>query len=153
MKNFYVYLLLREDNTPYYVGMGRGRRCYGVGGRVLPLTEEGKVDKSRIKIVYEGEEEECYLEERKLISLYGRKCDGGVLENIQKGYNGKSGGESKNEYHREYMKEYRKLNGRKPLTEIQKDKQKEYMLEYKEKNKERLREYRREWKRKRRLQN
>lgn len=154
MNKWYVYILLREDTTPYYVGKGRGRRCYGVGGRLLPLTEEGKVDRDRIQIVFESEvEEECYLEEEKLISLYGRVSEGGLLINKQRGGNGKSGGEFLNEYHREYQREYRKLNGRNPLTEKQKEERKEYMLEYKQQNKEKLREYRREYKRRKRLQN
>lgn len=109
---YYVYLYLREDRTPYYVGKGIGRRCYNPhirgGGDICPD------DKDRIKIIkYFDIEEDAYIFEEWLISVYGRKSDGGILINIKDG--GIGGGsilpldiEERKKYNREYMREYNK---------------------------------------------
>ncbi len=132
MNKWYVYLLLREDNTPYYVGKGKCGRCYQRGGRDLPLTEQGEVDKDRIQIVFESENEDlCYQKEVEYISLYGRECDGGILQNKYLGGGKKSKVTNFIERKKETTKEWKEKN---------KESIREYNREYKQKNKERDRE-------------
>jgi hypothetical protein len=80
---FYTYAYLRKDRyTPYYIGKGCGKRCYdGRGKNCVPPK-----NKSRIVIIKNNlTEEEAFILEEKLISFWGRKCDGGVLLNISPG--------------------------------------------------------------------
>ena len=85
---YYVYLYLREDRTPYYVGKGSGKRINQKhrfsDGKFLPLPP---VDRRAI-IKYFDDEEECFLFEEWLIEFYGRKLDGGILNNQCKGGGG-----------------------------------------------------------------
>ena len=89
MKNFYVYVFLREDGTPYYVGKGKGKRCYSNDGRTFPRPS----DTSRIlKLKQNLTEEESFKYERYYIFLYGRKDNGtGILRNLTDGGEGMSG--------------------------------------------------------------
>ena len=80
---WYVYLYLRRNKTPYYVGKGIGRRCYNKhirgGGNITPPKE-------RIIIVkYFDTEEKSYFFEDWLIQVYGRKIEGGILINMREG--------------------------------------------------------------------
>ena len=77
---YYVYLWVREDRTPYYVGKGKEYRAYvkHIWGKrwISPPP------KDRIVIVkYFDNEEESYLFEEELISAYKRKSEGGILIN------------------------------------------------------------------------
>ena len=83
MKNvFYTYAYLREDGRPYYIGKGCGNRCYDNWGRCVKTPK----DKSRILILKRGlSEEEAFKHEIYLIAILGKKCDGGMLHNIQDG--------------------------------------------------------------------
>lgn len=97
-KSYYVYIYLREsDNTPYYVGKGRGNR-YKKKHRVnIPSNEEN------IIFVKENltNEEACSLE-KELISLYGRKDLGnGILQNQTDG--GDGGDTSKSENYQKWL--------------------------------------------------
>lgn len=77
---YYVYLWLREDRTPYYVGKGKGYRAYQKHIIGCPPP------KDRVIIVKEFEDEdESYLFEEWLIQVYGRKCEGGILLNTSIG--------------------------------------------------------------------
>jgi hypothetical protein len=79
MKNFYVYLWLREDNTPYYVGKGSGNRAY-IRHRV------GRCPEGRVLIRDCFSEKEAFEMEKFLIELYGRKDLGtGCLRNYSSG--------------------------------------------------------------------
>ena len=77
---YYVYLWVREDRTPYYVGKGKEYRAYVKhtwGKRWISPPP-----KDRIVIVkYFDNEEESYLFEEELISVYKRKSEGGILIN------------------------------------------------------------------------
>lgn len=83
MGEFYVYVFLRENLlSPYYVGKGKGKRCSEKGGRNCNLPA-----RERIRKVAENLSEDDALElEALLIKFYGRKCDGGILQNISEGY-------------------------------------------------------------------
>jgi len=87
MKNpYYVYLYLREDETPYYVGKGKGNRVYSKNRRLQPPPRD------RIKILDNLTEEEAFRKEINLIKRYGRKDNGtGILANLTDGGEGSSG--------------------------------------------------------------
>jgi len=89
MSEFYVYVYLREDGSPYYIGKGQGDRAWRKKGRRIPRP----TDSSRIVIVKETlTETEAFDEERLLIAFYGRKDKGtGCLRNMTDGGEGASG--------------------------------------------------------------
>lgn len=78
MSIYYVYAYLRENQTPYYIGKGKGRRAWlkdhncGLPG-----------DRSRIVILQRDLEEQLALDiEVELIKHYGRRDLGtGILHN------------------------------------------------------------------------
>ena len=76
--NFYVYQYVTEDGIPYYIGKGSGKRMNVKHSTVeLPPAE-------RRKIVADGlTNEEAKQLEKELITKYGRKVDGGILDNIK----------------------------------------------------------------------
>ena len=89
---YYVYAYLREDNTPYYIGKGKGSRAYANhprknGSNMLPK------DINKIKILHENlSEDEPITIEQQLIQSYGRKDLGtGILLNMTDGGDGLSG--------------------------------------------------------------
>ena len=77
--NYYVYAYLREDNSPYYIGMGKDYRMdtpHNSQNIALPPKH------LRVKL-HEGLTEAQALDiEEQLIAEYGRKIDGGQLLNI-----------------------------------------------------------------------
>src|SRR5580692_7723704 len=76
---FYTYLWLREDGTPYYVGKGRGRRAFRKG---CPPID-------RVLIQAFPSEEDALTAEIFLIAYYGRKDLGtGILRNLTDGGDG-----------------------------------------------------------------
>ena len=79
--NYYVYLYLRENGTPYYCGKGKGKRAY----------RKGSPDTVKLVAVHLTESEAFTLEKH-LIKLYGRKDLGtGILNNRTDGGEGSSG--------------------------------------------------------------
>lgn len=79
--NYYVYLYLRENGTPYYCGKGKGKRAY----------RKGSPDAVKLVAIHLSESEAFTLEKR-LIKLYGRKDLGtGILNNRTDGGEGSSG--------------------------------------------------------------
>lgn len=87
MAQFYSYLWLREDESPYYVGKGSGRRAYISHGKFYPPR-----DKSLIVIFPQDSEAEAFESEIALIWLFGRKDLGtGCLYNSTAGGEGLSG--------------------------------------------------------------
>lgn len=86
--DFLVYMYMREDGTPYYVGKGRPRRPYIKTGRPCPTPP-----KERIVIYRDSLDEKTAFElEKELIAKYGRKDLGtGILRNRSEGGEGYSG--------------------------------------------------------------
>lgn len=85
MGNVVVYQWLREDGSPYYVGIGKPRRPY-TGKRRCGRPPS----KERIVILHENLEwEEACQIEKELIAFYGRKDLGtGILRNLTDGGEG-----------------------------------------------------------------
>ena len=82
---YYVYLYLREDGTPYYVGKGKNNRAYKWHENVdVPETDD------RIIFVDTNLYEDDALEKESLLILhYGRKdIKTGILENRTSGWEG-----------------------------------------------------------------
>jgi hypothetical protein len=89
MNIYYVYAYLREsDNTPYYIGKGKGNRAFHKSHNV-------SVPKDRSKIQFietELTETDAINLEKHYISLYGRKDnETGILRNKTNGGEGTSG--------------------------------------------------------------
>jgi hypothetical protein len=131
---YYVYLYLRENRTPYYVGKGSGKRINQrhkfSGGKFLPLPPLER----RIIVKYFNDEEECFLFEEWLIEFYGRKIDGGILNNQCKGGGGCTRGSNFD---------------RVKYVEKNKEKIAARQKRYRENNKERLSEQKKEYYQKR----
>lgn len=104
MNRFYVYAYLRENRySPYYIGKGTGKRCFQNYNRKGTPTPK---DKSRIVIIKNQlTEEESFELEVKLIRFYGRKCDGGILNNFS------IGGRGGNNIVKPYTEEHKKRIG------------------------------------------
>jgi hypothetical protein len=82
MKQFYSYLWIEKDETPYYVGKGTGNRAFTrFGHRLTPPT-----DPARIFVFPQDSDAEAFESERALIALYGRIDLGtGCLQNLTEG--------------------------------------------------------------------
>ena len=88
MNIYYVYQYLREDQTPYYIGKGKGQRAYTKQGHTVNLPPQ-----ERISIIKDNmTDEEAIAFEIELIAKYGRKDLGtGILRNMTDGGDGASG--------------------------------------------------------------
>jgi hypothetical protein len=88
MDIYYVYQYLREDNTPYYIGKGSGKRAWA-RSRTIPRPTDSK----HIQIIRTAlSEQEAYDLEHSLILHYGRKNNGtGILRNLTDGGEGSTG--------------------------------------------------------------
>ncbi len=86
---FYVYGFLREtDNTPYYIGKGKGNRAYSKERGVNPPKNKDKIVFLRQRLT----EEKAFEWEMFYIKRYGRKDIGtGILRNRTNGGEGASG--------------------------------------------------------------
>ncbi len=87
-KQFYAYMWLRENGTPYYVGKGSGDRAFTSRGHTCHKPK----NVSRIVILNRGSEDEAFETEKELIMNWGRKDLGtGCLRNRTDGGDGVSG--------------------------------------------------------------
>ena len=73
---FYVYQYLTENGLPYYIGKGSGTRI-----REMHLYTEVPPPNRRIIIKDGLTNIKAYELENQLIKQYGRKIDGGLLDN------------------------------------------------------------------------
>lgn len=88
MEEFYTYLWLRYDGTPYYVGKGKGNR----GFVSCQHSVRRPKDKARIIIEHHLTEDDAFSAEKFLIFYYGRIDIGtGILHNCTDGGEGASG--------------------------------------------------------------
>jgi hypothetical protein len=140
--NFYTYLWLREDGTPYYVGKGQGRRAYTSNHHVTHRP----TDKARIFIQYWESEEEAYEKELWYISLFGRKTNStGILRNLSEGGVGPSTGSKRSKETREKIRK-NLLGNKRNLGKHQSEEHKRNLsllrtdVKFSEEHKERLRE-------------
>jgi hypothetical protein len=75
---YYVYQYVDEFGQPYYIGKGKNNRIHVQHTHTtLPLIER------RIIVADALTNEEAKLLEGQLISKFGRKIDGGILDNIK----------------------------------------------------------------------
>jgi hypothetical protein len=88
MNDYYVYMYLRENGTPYYVGKGKGNRAYDNYKRRFPVPPS-----EQIKIVLTNlTEEQAFSNEIDFIAWYGRlDINTGILENRTHGGEGVAG--------------------------------------------------------------
>ena len=89
MNDYYVYLYLTDNRIPYYVGMGTGDRCYrhcNSYDAPVPAREMIIILKAGLSQV------KAWTMEQIFILMYGRKCDGGILDNKTRGGSGWGGG-------------------------------------------------------------
>lgn len=83
---YYTYLWLREDGTPYYVGKGKGNRAFTRHRRCKNLVPPPV---ERILIQEFPNEDSAFTAEVFLIAFYGRKdCGTGILRNLSNGGEG-----------------------------------------------------------------
>jgi len=113
---YYVYAYLRDDDTFYYIGKGKGNRAYvkhmrSNGSNIVPK------DKNRIKILHENlSNDEASRIEIELIKKYGRKDLGnGILINMTDGGDGTSGHVRSQELRESHS---RKMKGKKCSKEV-----------------------------------
>lgn len=75
---FYVYQYLAEDGSPYYIGKGKENRINDFHKHVIvPPVDRRKIIQSDLS------ESDALALEMKLIREYGRKVDGGLLDNTK----------------------------------------------------------------------
>jgi len=95
-RGFYVYLLCYPDETPYYVGMGKGSRAGNPYRNKWAMSVRKKIESGNQEIITKITEvdsrESAIQLEIELISKYGRRDIGtGILTNLTNGGEGGNG--------------------------------------------------------------
>jgi len=83
--SYYIYAYLRQDGSPYYIGMGKGRRAWE---RKAHNRHNIAVppDRERIVIMENNLTQiGAVALERFYIRWYGKKTEGGILRNVADG--------------------------------------------------------------------
>ena len=89
MNNYCVYFYLREDKTPYYVGMGGKQRPFAKHAHRQDKVDFKPKNTDLILIVHENlSQQEAFDLEIYYIKQYGKKCSGGILINLTEGGEG-----------------------------------------------------------------
>lgn len=87
-REFYIYLYMRKDGTPYYVGKGKGSRAFQRNHCSVTVPPKERVHFAARNM----SEPDALQAEMFLIKLYGRKDIGtGCLRNLTDGGEGMSG--------------------------------------------------------------
>lgn len=91
MDKYFIYTDTKPDGEPFYVGKGNVDRLKTVDRNDWHTSIRLKYPDWRREIVFEGTEHECFQEEKRLISLHGRRDLGlGPLVNHTDGGEGTS---------------------------------------------------------------
>ena len=87
MGDYYTYCYLNEDGVPYYIGQGSGYRIRHTqhNGVKVPPKERRLILKNNLT------REESIRYEEYYIHIFGRKIDGGILDNVSLGGQGSRG--------------------------------------------------------------
>lgn len=89
MTQFYTYMWLREDGTPYYVGKGTGKRAFIHHRKQCAYKPKSN---ARVFVQHWESEDKAFEMEKWYILLFGRKDLGmGILHNKTDGGEGQSG--------------------------------------------------------------
>jgi len=85
--DFYTYMYLREDGSPYYAGKGSDyRACQRSVNHYPPRNADGTIDHDRIVKNFWVDEATALAFEMYLIDFWGRKDNGtGILRNLTDG--------------------------------------------------------------------
>ena len=87
---YYTYAYLREDGSPYYIGMGKGIRIHKEHKRGVADLRPPR--HRRVKLKTNLTHTEAIEHEKELIKLYGRKDNNtGILHNLTDGGEGSTG--------------------------------------------------------------
>lgn len=116
--NYYVYVYLREDGSPYYIGKGKDKRAWKSHKRING-TELLPKDKTRIVILCENLlEHQAFDIEKELIAKYGRADnETGILRNVSDGGGFGSNGYKHDDETIEIIRLAAEINARKRVDE------------------------------------
>jgi len=89
---YHVYVDKKPCGEPFYVGKGKSKRVKHISRNELHTNICAKYPDWQRDVVFSGTEAECFAEEIRLISLYGRRdLETGTLANMTDGGDGASG--------------------------------------------------------------